>query len=253
MLDRFLDSFEAKWRSAQEPPSMESELTSASELSQAELSELRRELALIDMEQRWRRYYTLHAPSSGDQAALNAAFPKLPTWDDYCRRQACEPSGEGICHEFRVRQAFGDRPDYRDFLTRYETLRPLLSERLPQIAAALTRGQLKLYEGSELVMTCHMPGSVEVGRQRQNEPTAPAMIKTESGHRLLVTELTNVQLSRKRFSLEMIAFQRLWVRHLADKGTLRLNYSTRLAAGESCLVELPCTITFNPWSLRVEG
>jgi hypothetical protein len=253
MLDHWLDDYEARWNASDQPPDLAEFLRAIA--PGAAPARLAAELAMSDLELRWRRFFPSGgAPVQPSQTAAGDPLPALPIWDDYAQRLALGEAwtDEGLCHEFRVRQLFGDRPDYRDFL-RHCPAAAALRQRLPAIAAELTRGTIRLSAGGHVMFACRLPDRLEVGRRRVGEPLPPCITESESGARLLVADLPAVRISRAQFWLEVIAKGRILLTHIATKGQIVVNAQQRLTGNESLVAELPCLVEMRGVVLRIEG
>jgi hypothetical protein len=211
-------------------------------------SRLISELAFVDLEQRWRRSYR----SGRDVAKSNESFPTLPSWRDYtCRFHLQHDVVDGICYEFRVRQLFGDRPNYEDLMGCYPEQATSLRQRLPAVAAELTRASLRLFRGQTLLFTAPLPPRCEIGRQKQGEPDPPTFVSDGQVCRILVAGSGETHLSRAQFRCVAAAKGRLQIQHCASKGRVDINAQFRLQGQESCYIDLPCWIRFRDWQLLV--
>jgi len=249
-LDRCLDDYETLWRGCRKPPDL---LSFVAQLFPAVIERgAPAELALIDLEQRWRFYFRPGMPHPTDSAANG--LPRLPAWADYCRLlPTCSPLWlEGSCREFRVRQLFGDRPDYRDFASACPAIAAELNQRLPALAAELTRASVSVIQDGRSVFSCPLPGRLEVGRRRAQEPPAPAVIDAAGGRRLLIAELTVTHISRSQFRLEVVAKDRLLVQHASERGYLDYGLGGRLTKDSSCEVPVPCQLCLRDLVLRID-
>lgn len=250
-LDRCLDDYEALWRGCRTPPNL---LGFVAQLSPAAIElGAAHELALIDIEQRWRFHFHPGLSFVAASAAVDS-LPGLPSWADYCRLlPSCSKRWlDGSCREFSVRQLFGDRPDYRDFAKASPTIASELNQRLPALAAELTRATVSLIQKGRVVFSCPLPGRLEVGRCRVGEPAAPAAIDTAGGRRLLIAELTVTHISRCQFRLEVIAKDRLLVQHASDRGYLDCCPGVRLTKDGSCKLPVPCQLGVRDLGLSID-
>src|SRR5262245_59674029 len=115
-----LDDFESAWR-AGPPPALEDFLPPAAD------RELFEELIKIDLEYRWRRVGQDAEELSADRngAAPPAdPLPPCPRLEDYARRfpELGPPEQLPLTlvgEEYRVRQRWGDRPGYAEYLERF--------------------------------------------------------------------------------------------------------------------------------------
>jgi hypothetical protein len=124
---------------------------------------------------------------------------------------------------------------------------------LTAVAAELTRGTIRLSAGGRALFVCRLPERLEIGRRRVGEPLPPCITESESGLRLLVTDLPAVRISRAQFSLEVIAKGRILLTHLAAKGQIVVNAQERLSGNASLVVELPSLVELRGVVLRIEG
>lgn len=253
MLDHWLDKYEALWSSsATVPPSL---IRFLEALPEDDAGSITRELALIDLEHRWRRFFPLK--SSYDQQASGLSC--LPLWVDYCRSlPSCEMNWlEGILHEFRVRQLFGDRPHYRHAMKPYPSVAEELQRRLPEVAAATTRATVTVLEhaGQSTAgqcYSCRLPGRLEIGRQRADEPPAPTLVPSTPSPRLLIANSRINYISRTQCQLEVVAKDRILVRHTASKGTIQLGSGRQLLCTDSRELDLPVALTFHGRTVEIE-
>jgi hypothetical protein len=250
ILDRCLDEFEVLWQKGRAPPDL---VGFAAQLPEAAVAAgAHRELALIDLEHRWRLFFRPGRPLSA--AGEFAGLPKLPRWSDYFLvLPACDPDWlEGACREFRVRQLFGDRPDYRDVATNCPAIVAELNRHLPELAAELTRATVSLIQDGQRIYSCPLPPRLEVGRRRVDEPPAPILLQTESGPRLLIAELTLAHISRSQFQLQVVAKDRLFVQHVAGRGYVDCMPGDRLKEDACCELPVPCQLHLKGIGLRIE-
>lgn len=251
MIDRWLDDYEELWCREQVPPDL---FAFIARLPESEQQLASPELALIDLEHRWKRFFRANphgvAPGTGSAPAI----PLLPTWSDYSDRlQACHALWlDGICHEFRVRQLFGDRTPCRDFLARYTAASADLADRLPAIAAELTQATVILFDDGRLLYSCHLPGRLEVGRCRAGEPPAPALATGDGMNRLLIADSADGEISRAQCQLEVVAKDRVLVRHKAAKGSVTCCPGRKLRESECCEVQIPLLLIFQRLTVRIE-
>ena len=249
-LDRCLDKYEALWQSGHAPPDL---VDYAAQLPQAAIAAgADRELALVDLEHRWRMFFRPGRPLAA--AGEFAGLPNLPRWSDYFLvLPACDPAWlEGACREFRVRQLFGDRPDYRDFAANYPAIAAELDQRLPELAAELTRATVSVIQNEQCIYSCPLPPRLEVGRRRVDEPSAPVLLQTENIPRLLIAELTLAHVSRAQFQLQVVAKDRLVVQHVAGRGYVDCIPGDRLKEHASCELPVPCRLHLKGIGLRIE-
>jgi hypothetical protein len=250
-LDVVLDEYEAMWCGSETPPDV---LEYVARLPGDVIEQgAMHELALIDMEWRWRTYFRPGIILSGKADNLRW-LPRLPTWADYCR--LLEGRGllvfEGVCREYRVRQLFGDRPNCSQFAAASPSLEAELNLRLPELAAELTRATVCLIRNGLPRFSCPLPGVLEVGRRRVQEPSAPALVDAPCGQRLIVVELPQAHISRSQFRLKVVAKDRLLVQHSASHGYVDCIPGGRLTKDQFCEVSVPCQLVLAGLSLRIE-
>jgi hypothetical protein len=252
MLDQCLDDYETLWSGSHLPPDLLEFLRQRP--SAAADRHTASELALIDLEQRWRLFFRAEGNGAAQERKDAAGLPRLPTWADYCRLlSALDPNWlEGVCHEFRVRQLFGDRPSSRELAARYPEANPSLGERLPDISAQLMRANITLVEDGRPIFTCRLPGRLEIGRRRVGEPPSPGLVEAGQSRRLLVAELTFAKISRSQVELEVIAKDRLLVQHKASRGSVVCCPGPKLTQNDSCEAAVPFLLNLRGLVLRIE-
>jgi len=249
-LDRCLDDYEALWQAGQAPPDL---VGYAAQLPTAAIAAgAHRELALVDLEHRWRLFFRPGGPIAS--AGRFAGLPNLPAWSDYSQvLPGCDSLClDGVCREFRVRQLYGDRPDYRDVAARYPAIAANLEQRLPELAAELTRATVSVIQDGQPTYACPLPSRLEVGRRRVDEPPAPILLQSESGPRLLIAELTLAHVSRAQFQLQVVAKDRLFVQHVAARGYVDCFPGERLKDNACCELPVPCQLRLKGIVLRIE-
>jgi len=252
-LDDRLDSFEQKWRCSKSPPSIlafynETKAT----FEREDQSTLAMELAMVDLELRWRRFFG-GARSEAASNDVHECVPDLPQWSDYRRLFKLGPlSTAGICHEYRVRQLFGDRPSCRLFSKNYPELADNLSRDLPNLAAQLSRARIQVFCDNRPLLTTWLPGRSQIGRRRADEPTSPCRVDFGSTCRLIVAGDEARHLSRNQVGIEVVARDRVVVRNEApDKGSVVIAPALRITETNSPEVTLPCRIHFSQWLLDI--
>jgi hypothetical protein len=253
MLDELLDEYEALWRGGSSPRLEEFFVKARAATPADQQAELATELAIIDLQRRWQLFHAAPGAASLERPRADDSFPLLPTWEDYCKLlPIARESPLGVFHEFRARQTLGDAPDYREFLAKYPQHAEALSDELPEIAAELSAAVVKLWQNQQAIYSCRLPGRLEVGRRRRGEPRAPAITGAGRTRRLLAAERQQNHLSRKQFSIEVVAINRISIQHHSPRGYLRLDSGPRLEGSQECTVPLPCLIQFGEWAQRIE-
>lgn len=211
-----------------------------------------RELARVDLELRWRRFFSAGEDAQG-RPTSNAPdrLPALPTWADYCQKLNLEQSIEGICHEYRIRQLFGDRPTVSEFCECYPAHASELSEHLFNLGAELTEAAVRVSVSGRLVFGCHLPGHLEVGRQRIDEAPGPRLATEGQCQRLIIADVFAVNISRRQCELEVIALRRVLLQHRGEKGSVVLQHGKSLSGHESCEAELPVTLQISQITIDI--
>lgn len=247
MNDDLLDEFENLWRRGGEAPSLE---LFAQRHSPA--PDLMRELALIDLEHHWRRGADRAAPT---ERSAPSDLPPIAGWLDYCRRfPECDPRDvEARCHEYRVRQLFGDRPDYRPFASESPDIAELLATRLPDLAAQLTRATIHVLRYGQSAFACPLPGRIEVGRRRLDEPPSPGVVGSGDERRLLVAEAQAKTISRSQFRCTVIARDRVLIEHLAARSYVVCSPGGKLRDDASLILPIPSEIQLDGCAVRFDA
>jgi len=253
-LDRCLDDYDDTWQRSRSPPSLLQYYDrKRSALSSDDALALARELAMIDLEPRWRRFF--NAAQSADSKASNGNVPLLPTWSDYCRLfEFYSPPVAGIHHEFRVRQLFGDRPHCGLFAEHYPEHAQALSRELTTCAAQLSRAKIAAYHRHRPLVETALPGRLEIGRRRTSEPAAPCYHHAGDLHRLIIAEHDERYLSRRQISLEFTALQRVRIENLARaQGRLVVEITGDFTPHDIIEVDLPCQLRFSQWLFNISA
>ena len=229
--------FEAAWNSGQRPSIndfLEIEPPLGNSLSPQDLLI---ELAMIDMERRWRSAAEAVPPSMLPDRPAAApgeptAIPNRPRLEDYVARfDDLGPldllPDDLVAHEYRVRHRWGDRPRHAEYLARFGAKRPALAQLLSKVDAqsgpsegsVATKVALKVVRGphSGKAFTFERHDSFVVGRGTKAHFRLPKkdpffsryhfIVEVNPPHCLLVdldstngTRINNSRITRKHLS-----------------------------------------------------
>lgn len=139
-IDGVCEAFEAAWESGR-TPRIEDYLLQVGGAGLAPSREILAELVMIDLERRWciNRDGTRDSKASDEETAVAIGdIPERPRLEDYVARfpalgPLAELTDEMICHEYRVRHRFGDRPGQGEYLRRFPGRAAELVARLAEV------------------------------------------------------------------------------------------------------------------------
>jgi hypothetical protein len=202
--DAVLDDFDAVWNHAS-PPTIEHYLQERNVVAEnSQLAWLLRELISIDLERRWRRYYS-HAGLCPPDASF------VPTLETYLERFSVVREYERnlvelIAHEFRVRQCWGDKPTLPQYRRRFPEVFATLESALYGVLDELLRIELKIYSERRLAHTTVLSRPLELGRQRSSEPAPFHRRAGEQRDRLIIVTHELTRISRSHLEIHRSAF-----------------------------------------------
>ena len=245
-IDAVCDRFEMAWRSGN-ATQIEDHLGAWPARSDVERRVLTRELVAIDLEHRWRNSQQC-VGADADESTVDyvandlSRFPMQPRLEDYLVVYP-ELSIQGrsqldlIATEYRVRQLWGDRPHYREYVIHFPRMHAdLIKSELRQIALDLTPEiTVFVHHPSQLVFSTDLNAPLELGRQQQNEPPAYCRTTANGADRVIVAPLKKTSVSRRHLYLDVVAKDRIEVTNLSTKWALKIDGVGRLwPVGTTC-------------------
>ncbi len=144
-------AFEQAWQAAS-PPCVSDFVSDCDSRSKSRLAS---ELALIDMEFRWR--------ASAEGQVIDDRLGGQPRWQDYALHireigEAQQIPPELVAEEYRIRQLWGDRPSHDHFISAFATQLALLPKWLTRVDDELRAdGAMEPYEPSPSVSAAPDP------------------------------------------------------------------------------------------------
>lgn len=262
-VDRVCDRFEAAWRAAPPAPSIESFLDATEAHDQDAMRPLVAELVMIDLEQRWRRASEADVEDSTSRSArspnstLAETLPPQPRIEDYLIRYP-QMGGEEhvpdemIAVEYRARKKWGDRPAVEEYQRRF----PQRAARLPELLLggkdATAPLRVKIYYRRRLAHTTELNRTLELGRQRSDEPSPFCRLEGDDADRIIVAAINESYVSRRQLRLELAGTAAVLVTNLSAKGQVSVNSHDQLAPGESRKLPIPVLLAVGGKAIRVE-
>lgn len=248
--DAVLDDFDAVWNHAS-PPSIEHYLQGRNVVAaNGELAWLLRELISIDLERRWRTYYShtgISQPDASSMPTLETYLERFPVVRDYERDLV-----ELIAHEFRVRHCWGDKPALPQYRRRFSGVFATLESALYGVLDELLRIELKIYSERQLAHTTVLSRPLELGRQRSSEPAPFYRQAGEQRDRLIIVTHDLTRISRSHLEIDRTNQSSLCIRNCAGNGALALN-GDRLEPGVETEIQLPVLIELGSLVIRLEA
>ncbi len=239
-IDKICDDFERLWARG-DRPCIENFVATVDESN----AELLVELMRVDLHYAWKTY----DPAGGNaQPTLEERLCRFPMLR---RRERLIPL---IVDEFRVRQKFGDAPDYPRFLLSYPEIAEELTPTLQQIAMELTRAKLIAYDKANNSFETAVDGPLEIGRQRSKEPAPMCRVKGQSSaDRIVIADRGENTIGRQHIQLEVVAMNRILITARSQEAVTTVTGTGILKAGEQVTVSLPVLIRIGLQVVRIQG
>lgn len=214
--------------------------------AEPQLPTLLEQLIEIDVERSWMQWRLLVSEKQreyGPDEWLKLLFgrPKLRDYFEVMVRNRFPFSinEELLKTEYRARQEWGDAPSWKSIASDFPNL-SLLPPTPMRHEFAIQSKELSGIKHFEL------GGLMEFGRQRSTDSHFGVVIHDESQSRVIIASKTNSQISRKQFSLQILAAGHAILTNLSQVNSLTLGTLAILHSNESLVMELP-------FSLDIQG
>ncbi len=108
------------------------------------------------------------------------------------------------------------------------------------------------YHRKRKLFTSPLDTCLEIGRQRENEPSPPTRVDYSDGARVILAALDDREISRSHLQLEPLPGESIRVTNRSRTLPVRISPTVRLAPGESIQLTPPLLVQFGVYAVRVD-
>jgi adenylate cyclase len=107
------------------------------------------------------------------------------------------------------------------------------------------------YRQRQRILATQLDATLEIGRQREEEPPPVVRIEHRQGARIILAPINDVAISRSHVELSL-AGEQVQVRNLSASQPVRLSATETIAPGQESLATPPVLIQFGEYAVRVD-
>lgn len=113
--------------------------------------------------------------------------------------------------------------------------------------------EIKVFEKQQLLFSCDVSGSLEIGRQKNSdEPLNTLQLERSGRQRLVIAKLDEINVSRSHAVLEPLGGNRLRLRNVSNSQPVGTAEGKTCNPLENCELKLPVALTFGRKLVRVQ-